>query len=58
MSTPTINVEKIANLARIDLSELDISLYTRHLSDILTFVEQMNNVDTSSIMEMAHPLDA
>ncbi len=58
MSSPKINVEKIANLARISLSEPDIPLYTRHLSDILAFVEQMNNVDTTSITPMAHPLDA
>jgi len=58
MSTPKINVEKIANLARISLSTQDIPLYTRHLSDILTFVEQMNNADTTSITPMAHPLDA
>ena len=50
-------VEKIAYLARIALSEQDIPLYTRNLSDILAFVEQMNNIDTSGITPMAHPLD-
>ena len=58
MSSSQINVEKIANLARISLSTQDIPLYTHHLSDILTFVEQMNSVDTTSIIPMAHPLDA
>lgn len=58
MSLPKEEVEKIAHLARISLSEQDISLYTHHLSDILTLVEQMNSVDTSGITPMAHPLDA
>ncbi len=58
MSLPKDEVEKIAHLARISISEQDIPLYARHLSDILAFVEQMNNVDTSGITPMAHPLDA
>ncbi len=58
MSLPKKEVEKIAHLARISLSEQDIPLYTHHLSDILTLVEQMNSVDTQGITPMAHPLDA
>ena len=56
MSLP--DVEKIAHLARISLSEQDIPLYTHNLSDILTLVEQMNSVNTKGITPMAHPLDA
>ncbi len=40
------DVEKIAHLARISLSEQDIPLYTHHLSNILDLVEQMNCIDT------------
>ncbi len=58
MSLSIESVEKIANLARISLSKQDIPLYTHHLSDILSFVDQMNSVDTSDIIPMAHPLDA
>ncbi len=58
MSLQKEEVEKIAHLARISLSEPDIPLYTRHLSDILAFVEQMNQVDTDSLTPMAHPLEA
>jgi len=57
MSLPKKEVEKIAHLARISLSEQELSLDTRHLSDILNFVEQMNSVDTSGITPLAHPLD-
>lgn len=58
MSLQTTEVEKIAHLARIALSAEDISLYTHHLSNILAFVEQMNQVDTTSLTPMAHPLEA
>jgi aspartyl-tRNA(Asn)/glutamyl-tRNA(Gln) amidotransferase subunit C len=57
MSLEKEEVEKIAHLARISLTETDISLYTHHLSDILTLIEQMNSVDTSGLTPMAHPLD-
>ena len=58
MSLSKDEVENIAHLARISLNNEDIPLYSRHLSDILDFVEQMNSVDTTNIIPMAHPLDA
>ncbi|NIR58200.1 MAG: Asp-tRNA(Asn)/Glu-tRNA(Gln) amidotransferase subunit GatC [Gammaproteobacteria bacterium] len=51
------DVEKIAHLARLALDEQDIPLYTKHLSDILAFVEQMDGVDTAAVEPLAHPLD-
>ncbi|MEN9460593.1 MAG: Asp-tRNA(Asn)/Glu-tRNA(Gln) amidotransferase subunit GatC [Pseudomonadota bacterium] len=58
MSLQRTDVEKIAHLARIALSEEDIPVYTRTLSDIFALVEQMNSIDTTGITPMAHPLDA
>ncbi len=57
MSLQRQEVEKIAHLARIALSEQDIPEYTRNLSNILTLVEEMNTVDTNGITPMAHPLE-
>jgi aspartyl-tRNA(Asn)/glutamyl-tRNA(Gln) amidotransferase subunit C len=54
----TDTVKKIAHLARLSISEVDIPLYARNLSDILALVEQMNAVDTTGIAPLAHPLDA
>ncbi|MDY6993367.1 MAG: Asp-tRNA(Asn)/Glu-tRNA(Gln) amidotransferase subunit GatC [Pseudomonadota bacterium] len=51
-------VEKIAHLARISLTQQEIALYTRDLSNILELVEQMNSVDTTEIVPMAHPVNA
>lgn len=57
MSLNKADVEKIAHLARISLSEADIPLYTHNLSNIIAFVEQMQSVDTQGIIPMAHPLN-
>lgn len=58
MSLQREDVEKIAHLARIELSEADIPRYTETLSSIFDFIAQLNEVDTSGIVPMAHPLDA
>ena len=52
------DVEKIAYLARLGIEVDDIPEYSRNLSDILAFVEQLNGVDTSGVEPLAHPLEA
>ena len=51
------DVQKIAHLARLAISEEDIPDYARNLSNILDFVEQMSAADTDQVEPMAHPLD-
>lgn len=58
MPLSTEDVKKIAHLARLAIREEDIPLYVKNLSDILSFVEQMNSVDTTGVIPMAHPQDA
>lgn len=50
-------VKKIAHLARLNLLEEDVTLYTEQLSTILSFVEQMNQADTAQIEPLANSLD-
>lgn len=50
-------VEKIAHLARLSVTEHEIEEYVDELSRILDFVEQMNEIDTTGVIPMAHPLD-
>ena len=57
MSLTAADVKKIAHLARLNMSEDDVALYTKQLSSILAFVEQMNQADTSHIDPVANPLD-
>jgi aspartyl-tRNA(Asn)/glutamyl-tRNA(Gln) amidotransferase subunit C len=57
MSLTTADVQKIAHLARLNMPEADLALYTTQLSNILDFVEQMNQADTSGIEAIAHSID-
>lgn len=57
MSLTQDDVRKIAHLARLNLSEEDMRLYTPTLSRILDFIAHMDQIDTTSIEPLAHPLD-
>lgn len=56
MSLTRRDVEGIAHLARLQLSEADLAAYTESLSKILAFVEQLSAADVGSVEPMAHPL--
>ena len=58
MSLDKEAVSRIAHLARLGVDASEYDSYARNLSDILSFVEQLNAVDTSGVEPMAHPLDA
>jgi aspartyl-tRNA(Asn)/glutamyl-tRNA(Gln) amidotransferase subunit C len=58
MSLDKADVINIAHLARLAINAKNIPKYTEDLSRIFDLVEQMNQVDTSNIIPMAHPLDA
>ena len=57
MSLDADEVKNIAHLARLAIREEDVADYSKNLSDILAFVEQLNAVDASDVVPMAHPLD-
>lgn len=57
MSLTAADVKKIAHLAKLNMTEQDIALYTNQLSNILDFVAKMNEADTSHIDPVANPLD-
>jgi len=57
MKLDAAEVEKIAHLARLGIEADDIPAHVRSLSDILTFVEQLNAADTDGVTPLAHPLD-
>lgn len=52
------DVVNIAHLARLAIDAKDIPEYQSNLSNILQLVEQMNEIDTTNVEPMAHPLDA
>lgn len=48
------DVERIAALARLKLSDAEITLFVHQLGDILTYAEQLQQVDTSGVPPTAH----
>lgn len=50
-------VEHIAKLAKLSLSEEEVDKYAKDLATIATFVEQLNEVDTSGAKPTAHVVD-
>ena len=51
------DVEHVAKLARLELTEAEKEKFATQLGDVLKYVEQMNEVDTSSVEPMAHAVD-
>lgn len=47
-------VKKIANLARIEIDDKESEKYSKELSDILGFVEKLNEADTDGVVPIAH----
>jgi len=56
MSLTRQDVENIAQLARLSISEAELPVYVDSLSKILSFVEQLNAAQTDDVEPMAHPL--
>ena len=56
MSLQRADVEKIAHLARLAVSDKELDSVATDLSRILGLVAQMNAVDTGGVVPMAHPL--
>ena len=57
MSLDKDQVQQIATLARLKLSEDEYVESVKKLSKIVDFVDQLSQADTSGVIPMAHPLD-
>ena len=51
------DVEHVAKLARLELTEDEKAKFTTQLGDVLKYVDQMNEVDTTGVEPMAHAID-
>ena len=57
MAFDKAEVEKIAQLARLYISDSEIDEVTGRIRDILALIDQMQSVDTDDVVPLAHPLD-
>lgn len=51
------DVEHVALLSRLDLSETELDKFTGQLDAILEYIDVLNQVDTSAVEPMAHVLE-
>ena len=58
MALDNQTVQTIARLAKLEIAESDLDQYRGELSNILTFVEQLESADTQNTAPMTHPFDA
>lgn len=52
------DVLKVAALANLELSDAEVDTFRGHLDDILTYVDKLNEVDTSGIEPMTQVVAA
>ena len=51
------DVEKVALLARLKLSDEELALMTAQLGQIVGYVEQLGKLDTDEVEPMAHAVE-
>lgn len=56
MSLNSGDVRRIAQLARIEITDSETEQTLRQLNDIFKLIEQLQSVDTTNVEPMAHPL--
>lgn len=52
------DIEHIAKLSMLNLSDEEITRYTKDMEQIIGFANKINDIDTSEIEESAFALDA
>jgi aspartyl-tRNA(Asn)/glutamyl-tRNA(Gln) amidotransferase subunit C len=52
----TEEVARIAHLARLALTDGELELFSRQLTSILEYADQLREVDTSGVAPTSHPL--
>lgn len=50
-------VKHVANLARLAITEEEAEMFTKQLDAIITFAEQLNELDTENVAPTTHVLD-
>lgn len=57
MSVSEKDVQYIANLARLQVTEEEAKSYAKDMSSILDYMELLNEVDTSNVKPLEHVID-
>ena len=58
MALTKTEVEKIAHLARLHVTDTEAEEVAKGVSDILGLIDKMQSIDTDNVEPLAHPFDA
>ena len=50
------DVRRVAELARLELADAEIARLTKEIADILSYAELVQQVDTTGVPPLSHPL--
>ena len=56
MKLSTQDVEYVAKLARLEVSDGEKEKFTAQLNDILIYIDQLNELDTTGVEPMTHAI--
>jgi aspartyl-tRNA(Asn)/glutamyl-tRNA(Gln) amidotransferase subunit C len=51
------DIEKLSELARLEMTPAELTDVSAKLSDIVAMVDELQAVDTTGVTPMAHPMD-
>lgn len=57
MAVTVAEVEHIAKLAKLEFSDAEKETFTHQLNSILSYVEQLNTLDTSNVEPLSHVIE-
>ena len=57
MAVTKKDVEYIAELARLKFKDEELEKFTEQLNEILTYVEKLNELDTTNVEPLSHPVE-
>lgn len=57
MKVPPEEVKYLARLAKLELSDTEIDNYSKKLSVVLDYMDKLNQIDTSDVEPLTHPVD-
>ncbi|PKN10305.1 MAG: Asp-tRNA(Asn)/Glu-tRNA(Gln) amidotransferase GatCAB subunit C [Deltaproteobacteria bacterium HGW-Deltaproteobacteria-7] len=56
MKLSTQDVEYVAKLARLEVADQEKEKFTAQLNDILLYIDQLNELDTTGVAPMTHAI--
>ena len=55
---PEVDIEKLAMLSRIQLTDKEKEAFSGQVADIIGFFQKLQEIDVTGIQPMAHPFEA